>query len=67
MNIDQKDYAYKTSISYTERGSDNSITGTSNDFSTFTAATANKLGLNKTSLRYKLVSVDWHGLLFILY
>jgi hypothetical protein len=61
MNIDQEDYAYRTSISYTDRGSDNSITGTSNDFSSLQAATANKLGLNKTSLRYKMVTVDWHG------
>ena len=61
MNIDQEDYAYRTSISYTDRGSDNSITGTSNDFSSLQAATANKLGLNKTSLLYKMVTVDWHG------
>ena len=54
-------YAYKTSISYTDRGSDNSITGTSNDFSSLQAATDNKLGLNTTSLRYKMVTVDWHG------
>jgi len=61
MNIDQRDYAYKTSISYTDRGSDNSISGVSNDFSSLQSATANKLVLNKTSLRYKMVTVDWHG------
>lgn len=61
MNIDQRDYAYKTSISYTDRGDDNSIVGISNDFSDLQSATANKIGVNKTGLRNKMVTVDWHG------
>jgi hypothetical protein len=61
MNIDQRNYAYKSSISHTDRGTDNSVTGISNNFSDLQTATSNKLGLNRTSLIYKMISVDWHG------
>ena len=61
MNIDQRNYAYKSSVQHTDRGTDNSVIGISNDFSNLQAATSNKLSLNKTSLIYKMVSVDWHG------
>ncbi len=64
MNIDQRDYAYKTSIIHSDRGTDNSITGVSNDFSNLLSATANKLNTSSTFLRYKMVTVDWHGFFY---
>lgn len=60
MNIDQRNYAYKSSVKYTNRGTDNSILGQTNDFSSLQNATNNKL--TSENLFYKLVSVDWYGL-----
>lgn len=60
MNIDQRNFAYKSSVKWTNRGDDNSILGVSNDFSSLQSATNNKLTPN--GLVYKMVTVDWYGL-----
>ncbi len=60
MNIDQRNFAYQSSIKQTDRGTDNSKLGVTNDFSSLQSATNNKL--TSENLFYKLVSVDWYGL-----
>ena len=43
MNIDQRNYAFKTASIFVDRGTDNTVKGTSGDFSTLETATNNKL------------------------
>ena len=64
MNIDQRNYAFKTASVFVDRGTDNTVKGTSGDFSSLETATNNKL-LNVSKMRlynYKLISVNWYGL-----
>ena len=64
MNIDQRNYAFKTASIFVDRGTDNTVKGSAGDFSSLETATNNNL-LNVSKMHlynYKLISVNWYGL-----
>jgi hypothetical protein len=64
IDIDQNAYTLRVASEYTDRGMDNSVLGTSYDFSSLDNSTNNLLYNQRGSMTYKLVTVDWYGLFY---
>lgn len=64
IDIDKNFYALRVASKYNDRGTDNSVLGTTSDLTTLNSGTKDLLFKQKGDMSYKLVTVDWYGLFY---